>query len=62
MKSVLSFTGHDGDINDVAFSADGSRLASTGDDGTLKVWDASTGRLVSSLSRDGSAVGPFLRR
>ena len=57
-ESVLSFAGHDGDINDVAFSADGSRLASTGDDGTLKVWDASTGLLVSSLSRDSSAWGP----
>ena len=32
-ERVLSFKGHDGDINDVAFSPDGSRLASTGDDG-----------------------------
>ena len=47
-ESVLSFQGHDGDVNDVAFSPDGSRLASTGDDGTLKVWDPSTGRLLSS--------------
>ena len=56
--SVLSFQGHDGDINDVAFSSDGSRLATTGDDGSLKVWDASTGRLVSSLSGGGGAWGP----
>ena len=57
-ESVLSFQGHDGDVNDVAFSSDGSRLASTGDDGTLKVWDPSTGRLVSSLSGEGGAWGP----
>ena len=57
-ESLLSFQGHDGDVNDVAFSADGSRLASAGDDGKLKVWDPSTGRLLSSLSADGSAWGP----
>jgi WD40 repeat protein len=57
-ESVLSFRGHGGDVNDVAFSPDGSRLASTGDDGKLNVWDASTGRLISSLSGDGSAWGP----
>ncbi len=55
---VLAFEAHDGDINDVAFSPDGSRLASTGDDGRLMVWDASTGRLISSLSGSGSAWGP----
>ena len=57
-ESVLSFRGHDGDVNDVAFSSDGSMLASTGDDGMLKVWNPSTGRLVSSLSGVGSAWGP----
>ena len=56
--SVLSFQGHDGDVNDVAFSSDGSRLATTGDDGTLKVWDPSTGQLVSSMSGDVAASGP----
>ncbi|HEX2030483.1 MAG TPA: BTAD domain-containing putative transcriptional regulator [Actinomycetota bacterium] len=57
-QSVLSFQGHDGDVNDVAFSPDGSRLASTGEDGKLNVWDPSTGSLLSSLSADGSAWGP----
>ena len=56
--SVLSFQGHDGDVNDVAFSWDGSRLATTGEDGKLNVWDPSTGQLVSSLSGDGGASGP----
>jgi WD40 repeat protein/DNA-binding SARP family transcriptional activator/class 3 adenylate cyclase len=56
-ESVLSFEGHDPDVNNVAFSLDGSRLASTGDDGELKVWDPSTGRLLSSLSGEGSAWG-----
>ena len=56
-ESVLAYEAHDGDINDVAFSPDGSLLASTGDDGTLKVWNASTGRLISSVSADGGAFG-----
>jgi WD40 repeat protein/DNA-binding SARP family transcriptional activator len=57
-KSVLSFKGHDGDVSDVAFSPDGSRLGSTGEDGKLNVWDPSTGRLVSSLAASGHASGP----
>jgi WD40 repeat protein len=56
--SVLSFRGHDGDVNQVAFSPDGSKLATSGDDGKLKVWDPSTGRLLSSLSGSGPAFGP----
>lgn len=57
-ERVLSFQGHDGDVNDVAFSSDGSRLASTGEDGKLKVWDTATGRLVSTVSGESGAWGP----
>ncbi|HWO69452.1 MAG TPA: BTAD domain-containing putative transcriptional regulator [Actinomycetota bacterium] len=56
-ESVLSFKGHDPDVNHVAFSPDGSRLVSTGDDGKLKVWDPSTGRLLSSVSGDDGSWG-----
>jgi WD40 repeat protein len=45
-------------VNDVAFSQDGSRLATTGDEGTLKVWDPSTGKLLASLSGPEEASGP----
>ena len=50
--------GHVGDINDVAFSPDGSRLASSGDDGRLMVWDPSRGRLLASRSAVGDVWGP----
>jgi WD40 repeat protein len=43
-RRVRAFRGHDADVNLVAFSADGSMLATTGDDGMVKVWDPHTGR------------------
>ena len=57
-ERVYSFRGHDGDVNDVAFSSDGSMLASTGEDSKLKVWDTSTWRRVSILSGGFGAWGP----
>jgi WD40 repeat protein/DNA-binding SARP family transcriptional activator/class 3 adenylate cyclase len=57
-ESVLSFKGHDVDVNDVAFSPDGAMLATAGDDGKLKVWDPSTGDLLSSVSGTGEVWGP----
>jgi len=57
-ETVLSFQGHDGDINDVAFSPDGSKLATTGDDGRLKVWNPDTGALLTSRSARGEVWGP----
>ena len=48
-ESVLSFPGHDIDVNDVAFSEDGSMLATTGDDGALRLWDPTTGNEVETF-------------
>ncbi len=44
--AVLS--GHDGEVNSAAFSPDGRRIVTAGDDGTARVWDSVTGaqRLV----------------
>ena len=36
--------GHDGDINACLFTPDGTRILSASDDGTLRLWDFSTGR------------------
>jgi WD40 repeat protein/DNA-binding SARP family transcriptional activator len=57
-ERVLAFEGHDGDLTDVAFSRDGSELATTGDDGMLKVWNPSTGALLASVPGEGVASGP----
>ena len=56
-KSVRSFVGHDIDINDVAFSPNGL-LATTGDDGALRVWDPEDGRLVFEVIGEGEVWGP----
>ncbi len=47
-----------GDITDAAFSRDGTMLATTGDDGMLKVWDPETGRLITSETGPGSVEDP----
>lgn len=68
-ESVRTWIADDVDINDVAFSSDGSLLATTGDDGAMRVWDPGTGELQfehrvpdgggvwgPSFSADGSTV------
>ncbi len=61
-ESVLAFHGHDGDVTDVAFSPDGSKLATTGGDGKLKVWDPETGHIVAGASGNGDVWGPSFSR
>src|SRR5581483_1914306 len=48
----LTFRGHSGHVNSVAFNADGKRVATGGADRTVKIWDAATGRILLTL-------GPF---
>jgi WD40 repeat protein len=42
-QRVATLAGNAGSVLDVAFSADGSRLATSSQDGTVRVWDPSTG-------------------
>jgi WD40 repeat protein/tRNA A-37 threonylcarbamoyl transferase component Bud32 len=43
-KKYLAFRGHASGVHGVAFSADGKRIVSGGNDGTVRVWDAETGQ------------------
>jgi WD40 repeat protein/type II secretory pathway predicted ATPase ExeA len=55
-EPVTRLSGHCGDVTVVAFSADGSRLATASDDRTATLWDVATGHLVFSLQGHQGAV------
>lgn len=54
---VQSYVGHEIDINDVIFSPDGALLATTGDDGFLRVWDSEDGELRAEVEGQFDAWG-----
>lgn len=51
-----SITIEDGYLNYLSFSSDGARIAASSKDGRVRVWEVSTGRLVSTLSVKGDEV------
>jgi WD40 repeat protein len=53
---VREFNGHSKGIRQVAFSPDGSLLASSGDDGLVIFWGVKTGEIVEQLPRQASGV------
>ncbi|WP_299442291.1 BTAD domain-containing putative transcriptional regulator [uncultured Phycicoccus sp.] len=56
-EPALSFAGHDIDVNEVAFGPDG-RLATTGDDGALRVWGPRSDELLAEVVGDGPVWSP----
>jgi len=44
-ETRLVYRGHTDQVNDISWSPDGKSIASSGD-GTVQVWDATTGRLI----------------
>lgn len=52
-RPVLSFPGHAAEVSTVAFTPDGKLLISaSGQDGTARLWDASTGKLLRTFRID----------
>lgn len=60
-ESLRSWRGHDVDVNEVLFGADGT-LATAGDDGSVAAWDPQTGREIGRIqgSRTTSVYSPSL--
>jgi tetratricopeptide (TPR) repeat protein len=48
-REILTLKGHAGPVNSVAFSPDGTRLASASDDRSVKLWDLATGEVLLTL-------------
>ncbi len=55
LTPVRVLVGHTDNVVRVAFSADGARLLSASDDGTLRLWDTAGGDLLRTLSLGGSS-------
>jgi WD40 repeat protein len=48
-RGFLTLRGHDGEVISVAFDTTGKRVASASWDGTVKTWDAGTGKVLETL-------------
>ncbi len=46
---LATLVGHSGHINSVSFNPDSTKIVTTSDDATAKIWDVSTGNLLASL-------------
>src|SRR5262249_39156890 len=54
--SVHILRGHEGAVRCIAYAPDGTRLASGGEDGTLRLWNLATGAEETSSERAGASI------
>ena len=55
-EPILTFSGHTGAVNSVAFSPDGKWVLTGSSDGTAKLWDAKSGALIGTSRVHTAAV------
>ncbi|MBN2533117.1 MAG: PD40 domain-containing protein [Spirochaetales bacterium] len=53
---ALQVQGHSGSITAIAFSPDGKKLVSGGSDGTINIWEVSSGRLITYCKEQPAAI------
>jgi transcriptional regulator with XRE-family HTH domain/energy-coupling factor transporter ATP-binding protein EcfA2 len=53
---VITLRGHSGAVTSIAYSPDSSRIGTTSQDGTAKLWNATTGEELLTFSGDGSEL------
>lgn len=53
---TFSFAAHEGAVNAVLFTADGKRIVSAGEDGTVKIWNVDDGSLENTLDAHAGGV------
>ena len=51
-RQIAVMRGHEDEVTTVVFSDDGTRVLSTSDDGTLRLWDAQTGAQLAVLQSE----------
>ena len=52
----MTLSGHEEPIPDITFSPDGVRIATASQDGTVKIWDAASGKEIITLRGHGSEI------
>jgi eukaryotic-like serine/threonine-protein kinase len=55
-REIRSLSGHTGSIHSLAFSADGTRLASAGADAIVRIWDVASGQLNTTLAGHAGSI------
>jgi WD40 repeat protein/transcriptional regulator with XRE-family HTH domain len=52
----LTLSGHTGEVWGIAYHPDGTQLATSSSDGTIKLWDSNSGRELLTLTDDGPVL------
>jgi WD40 repeat protein len=60
-RAIKVINAHEGRVNDVTFSPKGDRLATAGEDETVKIWDVKTWKLLHTLRHDHEVWRVFFR-